>query len=209
MNKASVKILCSLIVLMGGCLGAPAPSEQFYRLEVSFPTVAQFKNPLLLGTLQIMRPRSDALTGERNLLYRVNAGTSEVHRHAYHRWIDSPTRLLQQQITNYLRHSGMAKQVVTPELRIKADYRLTCYLTRLERIVNDHPRVIMELELGLTHIKNREAILLETYSAEQPAQGLDIASSIVAYNQALENILGQFLKRLSTVPSTIPVTHHP
>ncbi|GJL62238.1 MAG: ABC transporter [Nitrospirales bacterium] len=207
-----MKFISALIVLatfsFGGCLGSPAPQDHFYRLELP-PPESSFSSPRLYGTIQITRPLADALTSERHLLYRTMTGTAQVHRHAYHRWIDSPTLILQQQITQYLRHSGIATHVVTPELRIKADYRFSCRITRLERILDESPRVIMELELGLTRLREREAVLLQTYRVEQPANGPNISAAIEAYNHALSKILDQFLEDTSTLPEALRLTQSP
>ena len=199
---------CSLAMVLGGCLGSPAPQDRYYRLELP-EARAQFHYPPLQGTLQITRPRADALTSERHLLYRQHTKTSQVHRHAYHRWIDSPTLILQQQIAQYLREAGIAEQVVTPELRVKTDYQFTCRVTKMERVLADSPRVVVELELGLTHKRDREAVLLRTYYEEQQAHSHDISAAITAYNQALTNILNQFLKDASTLPEAIRINHHP
>ncbi|WP_447968021.1 ABC-type transport auxiliary lipoprotein family protein [Nitrospira sp. M1] len=195
-------------VLLGGCVGGPAPQDHFYRLELP-PPESSFTSPLLQGTLQITRPWADALTSERHLLYRTATGTAQVHRHAYHHWIDSPTLIIQQQIAQYLRHSGMATHVVTPDLRVKADYRFSCRMTKLERLVDDSPRVIIEMELGLSHMRERETVLLRTYHVEEPTHSYDIAAAIEAYNHALTNILDQFLADTSSLPVARPVTHRP
>jgi len=208
MKKSIATFLCSATLIFAGCLGGPAPQDHFYRLELPLPD-SSFASPLLHGTLQITRPWADALTSERHLLYRTKTGTSQIHRHAYHRWIDSPTLIVQQQIAQYLRNAGMAEHVVTPNLRVKADYRFSCRIIKLERLIDDSPRVIMEMELGLTHIREREAVLLRTYHVEQPANGRDIAAAIAAYNEALTIILKQFLDDTSSLPEAIRVTHRP
>ncbi|GJL55053.1 MAG: hypothetical protein NPIRA02_21850 [Nitrospirales bacterium] len=201
-------LIFSTALLLEGCLGGPAPQDHFYRLELPTPQ-SSFTSPLLQGTLQITRPWADALTRERQLLYRTTTRTAQVQRHTYHHWIDSPTLIVQQQIAQYLRHSGMATQVVTPDLRVNADYRLSCHMTKLERIVDDPPRVIMEMELGLSHIREREVVLLRTYHVEEPAHGYNITATIEAYNHALTNILDQFLADTSSIPMARRVTHQP
>ena len=208
MNKRTIMLLCSVPFVLGGCLGSPAPQDHYYRLELP-ETQTPFELPPLHGTLQVTRPWADALTGERHLLYRQNTGTSQVHRHAYHRWIDSPTLILQQQISHYLRKARIANQVVTPEFRVKADYRFSCRVAKMERVLGEAPHVVVELELGLTHMRSREAVLLQTYHEEQPAQDASITTTIKAYNQAITKILNQFMRDASTLPEAIRITHTP
>lgn len=184
----------SLVGLMAltGCLSGPAPTDQFYQLELAAPE-RQFDTPPLKGTLQVTRPEANALTRERPLLYRQESGSPQVHRHAYHRWVDSPTLMLQQEMTRYLRATHLANQVVTPKFRVKVDYLLSCQILKLERILDGSPSVVMELELGVTSIRDNQTLMLRTYREEQSANGDGIDASVKAYNQALSNILDRFL----------------
>lgn len=184
----------SLVGLMtlAGCLGGPAPTDQYYQLELVAPQ-RQFDTPPLKGTLQVTRPEANALTRERPLLYRQESGSTQVHRHAYHRWVDSPTIMLQQEMTRYLRATHLANQVVTPKFRVKVDYLLSCQILKLERVLDGSPSVVMELELGITSIRDNQTLLLRTYREEQSANGDGIDASVIAYNQALSNILDRFL----------------
>ncbi len=180
------------ILWLGGCLGGPAPPDHFYRLELPDPNT-RLDPPPLKGTLQVTRPWADALTSERQLLFRKNHESSRLRRHAYHRWVDSPTLILQQEIAHYLRTSHIAEQVVTPELRVNVDYLLTCRIAKMEQVLDDSPRVVMELELGITHVKDRQVLLLQTYREEQATESPRASTAVIAYNRALTNILNRFL----------------
>ena len=196
-----ISLLCHLVLgalLLSGCFGGQPSPDYFYRLTVPDPD-SRFDPAPLQGTLQITRPRADALTSERHLVYRKDNNISQINHHAYHRWVDSPTLLLQQEMTHYLRKAGLALQVVTPEMRTKADYALSCRIGKLERVFDQSPRVILELELGITSMKDRRTILLRTYREEQPTTDLEVASSIRAYNQALASILNRFLTDTSNL----------
>ena len=188
--------LMFIILLLSGCFGGQSSPDYFYRLNVAAPETKLDPSPLQ-GTLQVTRPWADALTSERHLVYRKDNNISQLNHHAYHRWIDSPTLLLQQEMTRYLRKAGLAQQVVTPEMRTKADYVLSCRIARLERVLDQSPRVILELELGITSMKDRRTLLLRNYREEYPTTNLEVASSINAYNQALANILHRFISDTS------------
>lgn len=183
-------IVCGLA--LNGCLGGQSSPDYFYRLQVPAPET-RFDPAPLNGTLQVTRPWADALTSERHLVYRKGNNISQLNHHAYHRWVDSPTILLQQEITQYLRKAGLAQQVVTPEMRTKADYALSCRLAKFERVLDQSPHVILELELGVTSIKDRRTLLLRTYREEQRTTDPEVTSSITAYNQALSKILNRFI----------------
>ncbi len=180
------------MLLFSGCFGGQSSPDYYYRLNVPTPESQLDPSPLQ-GTLQVARPQADALTSERHLVYRKDDNISRLNHHAYHRWIDSPTLLLQQEMTRYLRKARIAQQVVTPEMRTKADYALSCRIERLERVLDQSPRVILELELGVTSMKDRRTLILRNYREEYATENLDVASSINAYNQALAKILHRFI----------------
>ncbi|MDH5585135.1 MAG: ABC-type transport auxiliary lipoprotein family protein [Nitrospirota bacterium] len=196
MNIPKMICMISLCVVgalaLTGCLGGQPSPDYFYRLNLADPETRLDPTPFQ-GTLQVTRPWADALTSERHLVYRKDDNISQLNHHAYHRWVDSPTLLVQQEMTHYLRKAGLAEQVVTPEMRTKADYALSCRIAKLERVLDQTPRVILELELGITSMHDRRTLLLRTYREERPTTDLDIASSIDAYNQALSTILNHFL----------------
>ncbi len=179
-------------LLLNGCFGGQQSPDYFYRLNVPDPETQLDPAPLT-GILQVVRPRADALTSERHLVYRKDNNVSQLNHHAYHRWIDSPTLLLQQEMAQYLRKAGLAEQVVTPEMRTRADYALSCRIAKLERVLDSSPRVILELELGITSMKDRRTLLLRNYREEYLATNHEVASSINAYNQALSKILHRFI----------------
>ncbi len=195
-------LICQCVVgvsVLTGCLGGQPSPDYFYRLNVADPETRLDPAPLR-GTLQVTRPRANALTSERHLVYRKDDNISQLNHHAYHRWVDSPTLLLQQEMTHYLRKAGLAQQVVTPEMRTKADYALSCRIAKLERVLDHSPRIILELELGITSIKDRRTVLLRTYHEEKPTTDLEVGTSIEAYNQALSNILHRFITDASKLP---------
>ena len=201
-------LVCAGVVTLGGCLSGPAPTDQYYQLELPEPE-RQFNSPPLRGTLQVSRPEANALTGERPLLYRQDSGSPQVYRHAYHRWVDSPTIMIQQEMTRYLRTSQLAEQVVTSRFRVKVDYILSCQILKLERIMAASPRVVMELELGITSMRDNQPLLLQTYREEQSAGSDGIEASVVAYNQALSSILNRFLMDISRVGDSRKRTTNP
>ena len=194
-TSSRIWMICQLLLAplaITGCFGAQPTPDFFYRLNVPAPEI-HLDSPALEGTLQVTRPWADALTSERHLVYRKDRNHSQLNHHAYHRWADSPTLLLQQEMTQYLRKAGLAQQVVTPEIRTKADYALSCRIAKLERVIDQSPRVILELELGITSMKDRKTVILRTYREEQSTTNREVSSSVNAYNQALANILHRFL----------------
>ncbi len=182
-----------IALALGGCASGPAPSDHYYRLDVGAPASA-LEAPAFPGTLVVERFRADALTSERLLVYRRADESSEVYRHAYHYWLDSPTTLLPRALASYLRAAGAANRVVTNETRLRPDFAVEGRIVRFERVLGGSaPAVLVELELSLTREADRELMLLATYREEREADGRSIAQAVDAFSRALADIFARFL----------------
>lgn len=205
---------------LSGCMGSapPIPRDHYYRILVTPPSraaasqTASIEGATVLGQLGLASPGSRAelvafsgvlsvmpleaegLLRERPLLYSTTGRATEMQQHDYHYWMDPPTRMLQLQLVDYLRASGLVQSVVTPELRIEADYVVSGRIKRLERLLGGGPtRVVAELELSLVALATNELIVIGTYSAEAVAENDGVEASVLALNLALGQVFESFL----------------
>ena len=89
-----------------------------------------------------------------------------------------------------LRHVAFLHQVITPEMRLDADFRLAGRVNRFERLVADgSARATIELEFNLVRLGDHELLLLKTYREEEGAAGSEIGNSVEAFSRALHRIL--------------------
>ncbi|HEX9790276.1 MAG TPA: ABC-type transport auxiliary lipoprotein family protein [Kiloniellales bacterium] len=196
--RRSIPLLALIALPLGGCLGSapPVPRDHFYRVIVSAP--ARSEIPVLHGVLAVAPLEADGLLRERALLYSATGQSYEMQQHDYHYWIDPPPRMLQNQLIDFMRSSGMAAAVVAPDLRVKADYNLSGRVKRLERLLGGGPpRVVAELELALVETASNNLILVRSYTAEVPSNDESVAASISALNVALAQIFESFLSDAS------------
>ncbi len=202
------------------CLGSapPVPRDHYYRVMVTPPKgatasqTASIENAPVLsqgilgqpgsnantidfpGVLVVAQLEAEGLLRERPLLYSPTGSATEMQQHDYHYWMDPPTRMLQLELVDYLRASGLARSVVTPDLRIKADYEVNGRIKRLERLLGGGPtRVVVELELSLVARDDNELIVVGSYIAEANADDEGIESSVLALNQVLGQVFERFL----------------
>ena len=194
--RTRIAVALAMTGLGLGCAAGPAPRDHFYRIEAPRPARSA-ESPLLAGALSVKRPRADALTDERAVLYRRDA-TSEVLQASYDFWVDPPTAMLQSEIVGWLREAAVAERVVTPALRIQATHRLAGRLLRLERVTGSgEARVVFEIELALSRGPGRELLLLETYREERPVDGGSVSGAADAFGQALGAVLERFVVDLA------------
>lgn len=183
-----------LVASLSGCLGSapPLPRDHYYRVLVPPPQTGE--TVLFPGVVSVASLDADGLLRERPLLFSPTGGAQEMQQHDYHYWIDPPPRMLQGQLVDYLRGSGLTGAVVTPELRVAADFEVSGRVKRLERLLGGGPpRVVAELELAMTEAPRGRLVVVETYTAEVAARDESVESSVLALNQALGMIFREFL----------------
>jgi ABC-type uncharacterized transport system auxiliary subunit len=199
-----------LAPLLAACLGSapPVPRDHYYRLLVDGPAPGFTQAGAavsLPGTLTVELLQADGLLRERPLLFSASGDPHELQQHDYHYWNDAPPRMLQDQMVAYLRRSGLARAVVTPDMRIRADYELSGKVRRLERLLGGGPaRVVVELELALVRLDDEMLIVVDTYSEEEPAADDTVQSAIVALNRATARIFDRFLAQATAAAAALP-----
>ena len=190
-------MLCGILALcLAGCFGGSAPRDHFYRLEAG--AARALGAPSLDGTLEVDRPRSDAITGERLMLFRRQASPLEIDRHRYHQWAEAPRTMVQHELARYLRDAGVAQLVVTPELRVDADYVLGGRVVRLEQLLGDFTtQAVLELEFSLVAVPSGQLMLLKSYRQTRPVAGDAMKDAVAAFADALTAIFEQVTADLS------------
>jgi ABC-type uncharacterized transport system auxiliary subunit len=213
MKRLSLMVLA--LAGLAGCLGSapPVPRDHYYRVMVAPPSRAAQSQTASLegasipgqpgsrapavmfpGVLSVAPLEAEGLLRERPLLYSTTGSAYEMQQHDYHYWMDPPTRMLQLQLVDYLRASGLVESVVTPDLRIASDYKVSGRIKRLERLLGGGPaRVVAELELSLVSSVHNELIVVGSYGAEAIAKDDGVESSVLALNQALGQVFESFL----------------
>ncbi|WP_193366942.1 ABC-type transport auxiliary lipoprotein family protein [Pelagibius marinus] len=191
-------LLACAAPLLAGCLGSapPVPRDHYYRLLVPTPEQSAGEAPLP-GIMTVELLQADGLLRERPLLYSESGESYELQQHNYHYWNDAPPRMLQDQMVTYLRRSGVSRQVVTPDMRIRADYQVSGKVRRLERLLGGGPpRVFVEIELALLRLSDDRVLVVETFGAEEAAADESVDAAIVALNRATAQIFDRFLSQV-------------
>ena len=195
MRFAAVLLLAGLGTFAAACAQPPVPQDQFYRLQVSTDAVSRAA-PLLDGVLEVERLLADGITAGRPLVYSVSGTENQLQEYNYHFWTEPPTVMLQGQLIKYLRANKIAKSIVTPEMRVRANYILGGKIHRLEKVVGVSPRVVLEIELALREARSEKLVYLNSYTVEKEADSDSISAAVKALNDALSGIYGQFVDEL-------------
>ena len=184
--------------LLVSCSQPPVPQDNFYRLQVTAPGTSLAKTPLD-GTLEVARLLADGLTAGRPIVYSEAARPLEANEYHYHFWTDSPTVLLRDELVSYLRRAGVAKNVVTPEMRLEPDFVLTGKIKRLEQVRGDPSKVVISLELALRDRRGDRLLLVKTYDMEGETAGAAVAAAVGGLNAGLAQIYARFVADVSRI----------
>ena len=188
-RRLAIPLVVSMMMIHGGCLSSPAPPDRYYRLEIP-GAAARLEPPRLSGRLLVDAVRGDAMTRERRMLYRNASEPSQVRREGYDSWVDPPPVMVQRAVVAFLRSANAAEAVITPEMRLDADFRLGGRVDRFERLVGSgSSRATIELEFTLVRVEDREPLLLETYREHEDVSGSGAGDSVEAFSRALHRIL--------------------
>ena len=194
LNRQISRLLAAAAALaLAACTAAPVPKDQFYRLTAGAPA-STAASSVLGGGLMIDRPIADGVYSERALVLSRANDRSMIEQYHYHYWAEPPASMLQQQMVDFFRAAGLARQIVTPELRVRNDFALTSKIRRMERVIDGaRPMVALEIEFALHNYRDNKLILLETYSEEVAAGSDGMGDAISALDAALTAILNRFL----------------
>lgn len=190
-----------LAVLLSACAGgARAPEDSFYRLEIA-PPPARLATPLLDGILSVQVGSAAPVYRDRAFLYSETREPGRLQRYHYHYWMDTPPRLVQHTLAEYLRAAGVASAVVTPTDGIDERYRLRVDIERFEqRRARGGGDVTVALRLMLSERGSGALLLHERLQGEAAVDGGEHADLAAAYRRATETVYAQLLERLRERP---------
>ncbi len=178
-----------------GCLGSTeaVPPDHYYRITVDQPDQPA-PSVAFPGVLSIATFDGDGLVRGRPVLFTTDGHKGTLRQHNYHYWVDSPSRLLQGQLATFLKNSALAETVVTPEMRVRADYELVGRIIRLERVLGvGPPRVAVKLELSVVRLGDHTLVSTNTFSSEINCVDDSVGAAITAINQAVGKIFNDFV----------------
>ena len=194
-NRIGLLLIGAVLSLtLGSCASGPAPIDHYYRIDAGVPDAPLATK--LEGILQVDRLRTDALTGERQILYKKTAGASEILQHPYQRWADPPAILIQTELISFLSAAAAADTVMLATARVKPDYLVSGRIRKFERVLEPKVRAVVEIQLIATSTVGDEILVNHSYREERAAANSTVAASAVAFSEAVHAIFEQFLADL-------------
>jgi ABC-type uncharacterized transport system auxiliary subunit len=195
-------VLIVTIVLFGCAQPQPAPKDNYYRFgfEQSQLQISQSTEPKLNGIVEIDRFSADGLVAGRSIVYSESNKPNQLMEYNYHFWTEPPTILLRDQLITHLRAAGIAKTVVTAEMRVAPDFVISGKIKRFEQVRDASPHFILEMELGLRHGGTDTLIHWGTYRKKVAAEGATVANGVKAAKIALSEVYAEYIRDLKNSP---------
>ena len=200
-NTRGVNIILGTLVslLLVACASSPpVPDDHYYRLTTVLPEPISGSSKIK-GVLKVDPVKAYGIYRERALLFSRSEHPEELQQHRYHYWIDTPSRLIRDQLVDFLRASQIAESVAGSQLPVQGDWKLKLSLKQFERVIDKSAahRVRVTLEALLIG-SDGEQLMTKRYQRELATSDASIASSVRSFNLALHEIYIDLLKDLQT-----------
>ena len=183
-------LITMLLMLVSGC--ASSRPIKYYRIEI--PAAAAAPVTPLAVSLQVGTIDVPPLMRDGRILYRV--GAHEMGAYEYHRWIETPDRLVQNSLVRLLRSSGKYQSVDTQRGTARPDYILQGQIYEFGEI--DKPEVYtrVSMEIELRDATDSRTVWSTVYTAEDSVDGKTIPDVVESLDQNLRRGLSEIITGL-------------
>jgi ABC-type uncharacterized transport system auxiliary subunit len=183
-------LITMLLMLVSGCVSSRP--IKYYRIEIPAETatpVTPLAVSLQVGTIDV-----PPLMRDGRILYRV--GAHEMGAYEYHRWIETPDRLVQNSLVRLLRSSGKYQSVDTQRGTARPDYILQGKVYEFGEI--DKPEVYtrVSMEIELRDATNSRTVWSRVYTSEDAVDGKSIPDVVASLDQSLRRGLSEIITGL-------------
>lgn len=186
-------------VLLTACFGGgePVPQDQFYRLS-NVKYTGKALQPLA-DVIAVSVPDSDVLHRERALLYSHADKPLKLERYHYHHWTHIPARMIQDNLVDYLRTTGIAKDVIRYGEQSRIDVQIGGQLRRFERVLGrGNASVVVQLELSYRSRGGNRLSVQKVYTQQIDLKDDAMHATAAAFSDALQKIYAEFVNDIVT-----------
>jgi ABC-type uncharacterized transport system auxiliary subunit len=191
--KNARRLVVVLLTLFAAACGATRPIK-YYQLEIPPPA------PTTAGTgfnisIEVGNIDSPPIMRDGRILYQISA--HEVGTYEYHRWVETPDRVVQESLVRLLRSSGKFASVDTARNSIRPDYIVQGKIFEFSEM--DKPQVFarVSLEIELHDAKTGRTVWSSIYTNEDSVQGKELPDVVHSLDQNLGRGLSQIVNGLN------------
>lgn len=196
-SRASLPVL-SIVTLLTGLNGCgsmePLPSDTFYRLKIDVPVAASSSSQQWTNkTVRVAKFRGSGVHRERAIAYS-ETDQVVVKQHRYHLWIDSPERMLQNELVSYLRAARVASAISSSSVNNEG-LEIQAQIRQMDHVIaTDGAGVVVALAFELVRQNSEKALVLGAeYRESQPISGNDMGTVAAAMSDVVGVIFERFV----------------
>jgi ABC-type uncharacterized transport system auxiliary subunit len=183
-------LMCA--VLQSCSAGRPI---KYYRIDPPAVPVTQPASGAAFGVaLQVGNIDAPPIMRDGRILYQV--GSNEVGTYEYHRWVETPDRMIQNSLVRLLRSSGKYQSVETPNSGARADYIVLGKIFEFAEI--DKPEIFtrVSLEIELHDARSNRTVWSRVYSGQEMVRGKEVPDVVQSLDQNLRKGLSDIVAGL-------------
>lgn len=196
----SIFFCVTYTVLLTACFGGSTsvPDDNYYRL----PEIPGKKmiDPVLTGSLSIKKVITHGIYNERTLVYTDKNTNIKLNRYYYHHWEKSPSMLIQDNLTQYLKSTGIAENVFSQTQNTSANYLLETELISMHRDMTSNPYLaVITINIKLYDKLKNSLVINQRYHSEISVNSNDLIDTVKAYGVGFKNIYDEFISDVNKI----------
>jgi ABC-type uncharacterized transport system auxiliary subunit len=201
MTKFSKRVclVAALCALLPACVSSRP--IKYYRIEIPTPPpagpAASFGVALQVGNMD-----SPPIMRDGRILYAV--GAHEMGTYEYHRWVETPDRMVQDSLLHLLRASGRYSSVDGPGSSVKADYIVQGKIYEFSEVDAQDVRTRVSMEIELRDLKSGHTVWSRTYTNDEPVDGKEMPDVVDSLGRNLRQGLSEIVSGLGQYFSSRP-----
>jgi len=196
--RITTGIIFVVTIMLTACFGGGSsiPDDHYYRLPEL--TGKKLTKPILTGTLSVKRVITHGIYGERALIYTDKNSTIKLNRYHYHHWEKSPSKLIQDNLVQYLKTVGVAHQVISQSHNTNENYLLETELITMHREVTQQGySASISMDIRLYNKSNNSIYINKRYHSKISTTSNKIVDTIESYGKGLHHIYDELISDLS------------
>jgi ABC-type uncharacterized transport system auxiliary subunit len=179
-----------MVLVLAGCGSMkPLPSDTFYRLNI---VPAAGGEPWTEKPIRVAKFRASGVHRERAIAYSTESDIA-IKQYRYQLWIDSPERLLQNELFAYLRADRVAPAIT--ESPTTGGYEIRGTVRRFERIV-EAGRVSVVVALAFEIVapgSGETTVLAREYEESLAVESEEMTATATAMSRSVSSIFQRFV----------------
>jgi ABC-type uncharacterized transport system auxiliary subunit len=186
-----VRLIAAFFCLMLAACVSSRPIK-FYRIEIPAPvSTAPASDAPSDVTLQVGNIDSPPIMRDGRILYAV--GAHEMGTYEYHRWVETPDRIVQDSLLRLLRASGRYSSVDGQRSNVKADYVVQGKIYEFSEVDAQDIRTRVSLEIELRDSKSGRTVWSRTYTHDEPVEGKEMPDVVDSLDRNLRQGLSEIV----------------